>query len=143
MNENKIQHEIIMWFSQKYPQYRGLLFEVNNNPANAKHAIKRKAMGMVAGVSDLVFIIPKSGKICGIEIKAPNSVHKAEHIQRQFDWGSFITLNFGFFLMSSNIIEIKELISNLINENFIDAGLICKRSYININNRLTKKTIRF
>lgn len=143
MNENKIQHEVVKWFSQKYPQYRGLLFEVNNNPANVKHALKRRAMGMISGVSDLIFIIPRTGKVAGIEVKAPQSVHSKQHIENQMEWGRGVVGNRGFYLMQSDVNSIMNFIECLIIGDFNKARLICDYANSNIKNQMNKKTIKF
>lgn len=143
MNENKIQHEVVKWFSQKYPQYRGLLFEVNNNPANVKHALKRRAMGMISGVSDLIFIIPRTGKVAGIEIKAPGSVHSKTHIENQMEWGDSLTRNTAFYLIGNNTNSIMNFIECLIIGDFNKARLICDYANSNIKNQMNKKTIKF
>ena len=118
MKENRLQYEIVVWFSQTYPQYRGHLFTVNNNTFNVKDAATKRAMGLFKGVSDLIFIVPNSGKIAGIEIKAPGSKHTTDHIKIQLEWGNIITNAGGFYLMTSDEDKIKRFIFSLIKNNF-------------------------
>lgn len=57
-----------MWAWNERPDTRGLIFEVNNNPLNKIDGARRKAMGMVAGVSDLIYLRPNDTPLC-IEMK--------------------------------------------------------------------------
>lgn len=111
MTEKQLQHKIVMWFSQQYPKYRGLLFEVNNDTYNIKHASTRLAMGMISGVSDLIFIVPSTGTVFGIELKAPGSRHTKKHIANQLQWGQKVIENGGYYIMSSDIEFIQSLIA--------------------------------
>jgi hypothetical protein len=103
-----------MWFGQTWPQYRKLLFEVNNDTHSAEQANYRKSKGMISGVSDLILCLPNCGKMVGIELKAPESVHKVEHLKNQIDWGRNIVENGGFYIMSSLLIDIQAFIHDLI-----------------------------
>ena len=58
--EHNIQCACVRWFNLQWPQYRGLLFAVPNGGARSKAtAGKLKAEGVVAGVSDLILLVPK------------------------------------------------------------------------------------
>lgn len=58
--EHNIQAACVRWFNLQWPQYRGLLFAVPNGGARSKAtAGKLKAEGVVAGVSDLILLVPK------------------------------------------------------------------------------------
>ena len=57
--EHQIQCACVKWFNLQYPEYRGLLFAVPNGGARSKAtAGKLKAEGVVAGVSDLILLVP-------------------------------------------------------------------------------------
>ena len=59
--EHEIQCECVKWFRARYPQYRTLLFAVPNGGfRNKATAGKMKAEGVVAGVSDLILLVPNS-----------------------------------------------------------------------------------
>ena len=141
--ENKIQYEIVTWFSQKYPQYRGLLFEANNDTYSRNHAMTRRAMGMVSGVSDLIFIVPGSGKIAGIEIKAEGSSHKKDHIKNQLEWGRTIMQAGGFYIMSSHTTVIKTFINFLIQDMNYEAKEMQGTLLKSINFKLNKSIVKF
>ena len=141
MKEDRLQHNLIMWFGQLWPEYRRLLFEVNNNPKNQAHGIYRKSMGMLKSVSDLILIVPNVGKVAGIELKAPDSIHKKEHIQNQLSWGENLIDNGGEYIMTSNIDLTKKFISILIYGG--DVSEIESNCYKFVKKQLKNKTIKF
>ena len=68
MSEDRLQQECYMWYHNKYPEYRGLLFHVPNGGArNAREGAKFKSMGVYPGVSDFLFM--GDGKTACIELK--------------------------------------------------------------------------
>lgn len=61
--EHNIQAACVRWFNLQWPEYRGLLFSVPNGGARSKAtAGKLKAEGVVAGVSDLILLVPRCVK---------------------------------------------------------------------------------
>lgn len=61
--EHNIQCACVRWFAYQYPQYNGLLFAVPNGSYRSKAtAGKLKAEGVVAGVADLILLVPKCVK---------------------------------------------------------------------------------
>ncbi len=143
MKEKKLQYELVVWFSQEYPQLRGLFFEANNDTYNVKHAMKRRSMGMISGVSDLIFVMPKTSVIVGIELKAPKSVHSKQHIQNQITWGEQIIANGGYYLITSSLTKAKNFIKWLIN-NHVGLAISCQDICLNfVKEQYYKKTIKF
>lgn len=67
-NELKLQMHCVRWFTFEYPKQRGCLFMVNNESRSAYEMAKLKKMGIVPGVSDLVYLAP-TGRFVGIELK--------------------------------------------------------------------------
>lgn len=88
--EEKIQNQIVLWFSKTYPPNKGIIFSVPNegitkilgavqykmkgNPVVATVADlaaitgnTMKSLGMLRGVSDLVVVLPR--KILFVEVK--------------------------------------------------------------------------
>ena len=58
--EHNIQCACVRWFNFQWPEYRGLLFAVPNGGARSKAtAGKLKAEGVVAGVADLILLVPQ------------------------------------------------------------------------------------
>jgi hypothetical protein len=56
MEEFKLQAQCFQWHWNNYPDERGLLFTVNNNSGSRKEGAVMKAMGVVAGVSDMIYL---------------------------------------------------------------------------------------
>jgi hypothetical protein len=57
--ENDLQSKCFQWAWNFYPEYRRLLFCVNNNSENAIKGSMNRALGVVEGVSDMVQIYYK------------------------------------------------------------------------------------
>ncbi len=68
MTESQLQAKIFQWHWNKFPAERGLLFHVNGKAKNAIEGNKFKGLGVVSGVSDLVYLRP-DGKVLFIELK--------------------------------------------------------------------------
>ena len=66
-SEARLQQEIIMWWHNTYPQYRGLLCYNLNNSVGGKRGNDNKFLGLVAGRSDLVLYFNKKAYM--IELK--------------------------------------------------------------------------
>jgi len=77
MTETQLQAQIFQYHWNNVPTERGLLFHVNNKARNAIEGAKFKAMGVVAGVSDLIYLKP-GGKPILIEIKTDNGTQSTE-----------------------------------------------------------------
>lgn len=113
-NEKQLQAKMVMEFSQKYPEKNGQLFSVRNTTFSAKDGATQKAIGMKAGVSDLIYL-DNNGLMVGIEVKFPKSKHNRTHILKQYVWGETVEKCGGeYFIVNSlegflSIIEGKEL----------------------------------
>lgn len=107
--EKNLQHELIMWFSQQFPEYRGSLWMVSNEDARHK-----RNLGMHPGVSDLNYF---NKVFAGIELKAPGSSHSRAHIIRQVEWGQQVIDRGGFYFIGSDIILAKKFIIDLMKFN--------------------------
>lgn len=69
--ESKLQQACVRYFRLAYPEYGYMLFAVpNGGSRNAVEARILKAEGVVAGVADLILLVPRSGygSLC-IEMK--------------------------------------------------------------------------
>lgn len=80
MTEAQIQAACVTWLWNTYPQTRGLFFAVNNNSEHVARAMNRKAVGLVAGVSDTIFLW--RGVAYLIEFKTPTGKQSA----KQKEW---------------------------------------------------------
>jgi len=74
--EEMLQSDCTQWFWNTYPSQRRMLFHVDNNSYNAVIGAKKKALGVVKGVSDLIFIV--ENRVIFIEMKTPTGDQSAE-----------------------------------------------------------------
>lgn len=71
--EARLQQNCYVWFHNTFPQYRGLLFEINNNSENAREGMRHRCMGRVKGVADMCLLTP-GGVSVFIEFKTETGV---------------------------------------------------------------------
>ncbi len=68
MSEDQLQAEIFQWHWNNKPNERGLLFHCQQKARNKIEGNRFKAMGVMPGVSDLIYLRP-GGKPLFIELK--------------------------------------------------------------------------
>lgn len=83
-SELSLQSKCYQWFHNKYPEYRGLLFHVNNKAKNSIEGNKFKAIGVVAGIPDLLFVF--GGKLHPIEMKTEQGTVSADQKEIHEKW---------------------------------------------------------
>ena len=83
--ETKLQSEIVVAHSHKHPEQQGQLFHVSNERNHSKQAFIASAIGIVNGVSDLIFISKKHN--AATELKISGTRHKVSTIKSQLKWG--------------------------------------------------------
>lgn len=105
-SENRLQSEIFMWHWNTYPNHRGRLFLVNNNPRNAIDGNRLKAMGMVAGVSDMILLRPDRPPLC-IELKT----EVGRQGERQKWWQSVAEATGAEYVLIRSLEEFQNLFS--------------------------------
>jgi hypothetical protein len=66
-SESKLQTDCYVWFHNTYPKLRGLLCYNLNNSRNKIDGAKNKALGLIAGRSDMVLY--RDGVATMIEFK--------------------------------------------------------------------------
>src|SRR5665811_420123 len=87
LSEAKIQSSCVIWLWNTHPETRGLFFAVNNNSEHVGRAMQRKAVGLIAGVSDCLFIW--NGTVFCFEFKtlkgrqSPAQVEWQDKVNRQ------------------------------------------------------------
>lgn len=82
--ESELQRSCVKWFRYKYSTLKPLLFAVPNGGfRNVREASIMKAEGVVAGVSDLILLLPRQGfhALC-IEMKTQKG--KQSDNQKEF-----------------------------------------------------------
>lgn len=67
MTEAQLQSRCVIWLRNNYPQTHGLFFAVNNNSIHAHAGGTMKALGVIAGVADTIFLW--EGKAYFLEFK--------------------------------------------------------------------------
>lgn len=109
--EEQIQKGCVTWFNLQYPELFGCLCSNLNNSKDAKTGARNKALGVVAGRSDLVFYF--KSKAYHIEVKQPKSYQN----KAQKEWQKIIELQgFSYYLVYS-FEDFKEIIKNILKEN--------------------------
>ena len=84
--EHKIQCTCVRWFRMQYHQYGDLLFAVPNGGArDAVTGAKLKDEGVLAGVADLILLLPRQGyhALC-IEMKTPSKASRQQPSQKSW-----------------------------------------------------------
>lgn len=83
-DEAHLQAEIVRSFANACPGKRGALIGTFQNMDNGKTGANMVAMGLVKGVSDLLYF--EDGKCIGIEVKHPEFRHNGQHCLEQANW---------------------------------------------------------
>lgn len=111
ITESRLQSECYTWFHNNYPEQRGLLFMVHNTPRNKIDGAKLKAMGMVAGVSDMVYLtsnLEGHGAIM-LEFKLPGQYQSME----QKDWMERVRQSGYLYMVITSLDQFQRIIFNL------------------------------
>lgn len=79
-SEDQLQAACFKWFDNTYPEYRGTLFAVpNGGSRDAREANKFKATGVIAGVSDMIWVLPVNVEF--LEFKLPGKTQQKPQIE--------------------------------------------------------------
>lgn len=108
MRENKLQNSIVLYFNALYPDKRFALFCVNNNSIGGLKGAHMKALGVVAGVSDLILLGPDA-KTYFIELKTDKGTQSPA--QRWFQQ-NVVNLGYDYRVIRS-LEEFKELVRSV------------------------------
>ena len=87
MTEAQLHAQNFQYHWNNYPAERGLLFHVNNKARNKIEGNRFKAMGVIPGVSDLVYLKP-GGVPVFIELKTETGLQS----KIQKDWEMTVKL---------------------------------------------------
>lgn len=101
MSEIKLQSDIAVEFSRRYPKMKGQLFHISNERNNKIQAFQARAIGIIPGVSDFLFIESNGTsrihmfqepdiRVIGLEVKEPGSYHRVDHIKQQIEWAKVL-----------------------------------------------------
>lgn len=97
-DEAHLQCDIVVAFSDKHPEMRGRLFATFQNADNNVTGALNVSMGMVRGVSDLLYSNSQR-KLIGLEVKHPEYKHERNHVLEQCDFIDNVCED-GFFITS-------------------------------------------
>ena len=87
MSELQIQTKVFQYFWNNFPETRYMLFHVpNGGKRNIREAMSLKSSGVIAGISDFIFIWNK--RVYGIEIKIEKGVLSSEQKKVHHVWRS-------------------------------------------------------
>jgi len=109
-SEAAFQQECVMWFHNAYPGLRGMLFHIRNNSNSKKEGAYWKALGVYAGVSDLILLY--GCKAHCIELKTPKGYQSPEQIaweEKVFEQG------IDYYIINS-IAKFKSVITKIVEE---------------------------
>lgn len=108
--ESKLQKHCVMYFRLAYPQFAGVFFAVpNGGSRNAIEAQRLKNEGVLAGVSDLLLLVPNGQYSClAIEMKTD----KGRQSERQKEFEAALTSNGGKYVVCRSFDDFKNEISN-------------------------------
>ena len=108
-SEDQLQAKCFQWHWNTYPSQRGRLFHVNQKARNKIEGNHMKAMGVVPGVSDLIYLTP-TGPVF-IEIKT--EIGTQSTAQKEFQ---AIVTGLGFtYHICRNFFEFHQIITPLCN----------------------------
>lgn len=108
MTEEQLQNKCTVWFWNSFPLWRRMLFHVDNNSYNAIIGARKKALGVVKGPSDLVFV--GFYQVVFIEMKNPGEKQKPE----QIDFMDKVMSRGHMYVVISDFETFKSLICKLI-----------------------------
>ena len=108
LSEAKIQSACVTWLWNERSETRGLFFSITNNSEHIARAMQRKALGLVAGVSDTIFFW--RGKMFCIEFKTPTGKQSA----RQIWWQNQIVKQGGVYIIVRSLDEFKAVINDIL-----------------------------
>jgi hypothetical protein len=110
--EDRIQQECYMWFWNTYPELRKLLFAVpNGRYRNVIDAVILNKTGLVAGVSDMIFLY-KGGAYL-FELKTETGVQS----DAQKEWEKIVNKQGFNYYIIRDLIEFSKVIVGIINNN--------------------------
>lgn len=82
-SEDRIQQDIVQWFKNTYclrhHEPRHMIFHVANQTTNPKERMKKIAIGMMAGVSDLIVLA--NGNCFFVEVKDDKGRQQPKQIE--------------------------------------------------------------
>lgn len=108
--ESDIQIACVRWFRYQHQELKDLLFSIPNGGArNAVTASILKAEGVVAGVSDLILLVPRHDHPClCIEMKTP----KGRQSPAQKEWQQQVESIGGKYIICRSVTDFMDEVEN-------------------------------
>lgn len=128
MSEIQLQSKIAQEFSVRFPKLKGQFFHVSNERNNKIQAFQARAIGIIPGVSDFLYMAPYDFEddeanvihtktvLVGIEVKEPGKYHEVAHVRQQVKWAKVLESCGGVWFLVTSVDEAMKAIS--INRNY-------------------------
>lgn len=121
--EARIQSACVVWLNNEHPETRGLYFCIPNENTQSVYesrrqqlvsGSKRKAMGVVSGVSDTMLLMPRKGYhgLC-IEFKAADG----RQSDSQEQWQFLVEAQGYKYVVCRSLEQFKEIINKYLGDN--------------------------
>ena len=111
--EAYLQSECVRWFRLQFPKTARLLFAVpNGGSRDAREAVNLKIQGVVAGVSDLILLLPRNGFGC-LCIEMKTETGKQSELQLQ--WQKEVEKAGNKYVLCRSFDDFREEILNYLN----------------------------
>ena len=81
--EGRLQQTIFTRHWNQHPKERRMLFAINNNSVNRIKGAQMKSIGVVSGVSDMIYLNPRTGQPQFLELKLPHGRQSPNQIEFQ------------------------------------------------------------
>lgn len=112
--ESELQRNCVTWFRLTHPKLAKLLFAVPNGGRRSKvEACIMKAEGTMAGVADLLLLVP-SGRKHGLCIEMKTATGKQS--QSQKDWERAVTEQGYGYMVCRSFDDFRSTVSEYLNE---------------------------
>jgi len=108
LSESQIQSACVMWLWNAHPQTRGMFFSVTNNSEHIARAMQRKALGLISGVSDCLFVW--RGTLYCFEFKTESGRQSTA----QIEWQTKVNQQGINYYVVRSVDEFKKIIGGLI-----------------------------
>ena len=111
--EHNLQAVCVRWFRMQYPKMASMLIAVPNAARrNAVQARILKEEGMLAGVADLLLLLPRHGYGC-LCIEMKTTTGRQSDTQKL--WQSQAEANGNLYVVCRDFVEFKQLIDKYLN----------------------------
>lgn len=107
-SEAAIQSKCVIWFHNAFPEYRGLMFSINNNSEHVVRAMNRKSMGLVPGVADTCLFL--QGDAYFIEFKTESG----KQSPAQKEWQTKIVNQHGQYFICRTFEQFTLIVYNIL-----------------------------